>query len=361
MSLKTGYEDFDLVRVTDRGLYCQLGDFYIDPWRPVERALITHGHSDHARRGSSNYITHKDGLGILRLRLGEEAALTGVQYGEKLSFGPVQVTFAPAGHILGSAQIRLEHKGLVAVVSGDYKTQPDPTCRPIEPVKCDVFISESTFGLPIYRFPDPQTVMDEINTWWQANKEAGHVSLIYAYSLGKAQRILAGVETSIGPIYTHGAVEALNAVYRGAGVKLPATTYVGEGAAAKQSKDQWSASGALIVAPPSARGSTWARKFGPASEAFASGWMAVRGNRRRQSFDRGFVLSDHADWPGLLDVIKSTEAERVLITHGYAPPLVRFLNENGVSTASLETAYEGEGGADPSGKSGEEASDEQIR
>ena len=203
--------------------------------------------------------------------------------------------------------------------------------------------------------------MDEINTWWQANKEAGHVSLIYAYSLGKAQRILAGVETSIGPIYTHGAVEALNAVYRGAGVKLPATTYVGEGAAAKQSKDQWSASGALIVAPPSARGSTWARKFGPASEAFASGWMAVRGNRRRQSFDRGFVLSDHADWPGLLDVIKSTEAERVLITHGYAPPLVRFLNENGVSTASLETAYEGEGGADPSGKSGEEASDEQIR
>jgi putative mRNA 3-end processing factor len=354
MSCNTGSHDFDLVRVTERGLYCQVGDFYIDPWRPVERALITHGHSDHARHGSATYITHKDGLGILRLRLGEEAGLTGVAYGENLTFGPVKVTFVPAGHILGSSQIRLEHRGLVAVVSGDYKTQSDPTCLPIEPVKCHVFISESTFGLPIYQFPQPAQVMDEINRWWQANKEAGRVSIIYAYSLGKAQRILAGVDPGIGPIYTHGAVEALNAVYRGAGVKLAPTTYVGEAPA----KTQWGASGALVIAPPSARGSAWARKFGPASEAFASGWMAIRGNRRRQSFDRGFVLSDHADWSGLLSVIKATEAERVLITHGYAPPLVRFLNESGVSADSLETAYVGEAGADLENKSEIESAEE---
>ncbi|MBS2006951.1 MAG: ligase-associated DNA damage response exonuclease [Cyanobacteria bacterium SZAS TMP-1] len=328
-----------MVRVTDRGLYCQLGDFYIDPWRPVERALITHGHSDHARMGSAHYIGHKHGLGILRMRLGEDADLTGVEYREELTMGAVKVSFHPAGHILGSSQIRMEYRDFVTVVSGDYKTQEDSTCPPIEPVRCNVFISESTFGLPIYKFPSPASVMDEINAWWQANKQSGKVSIIYAYSLGKAQRILAGVDASIGPIYTHGAVEALNAVYRGAGVKLADTTYVGN---VEFSRDQWARSGALIVAPPNAQGSTWLRKFGPASEAFASGWMRIRGTRRRRSLDRGFVLSDHADWAGLLSVIKATEAQRVLITHGYAPPLVRYLAESGISADSLETAYGGE-------------------
>ncbi|MBU6452217.1 MAG: ligase-associated DNA damage response exonuclease [Cyanobacteria bacterium REEB67] len=344
-------DNFDLVRVTDKGLYCQAGDFYIDPWRPVPRALITHGHSDHARSGSANYVAHRDGLGILRLRLGEEALLSGVDYGEKLSFNDVHVSFHPAGHILGSAQIRIEHKGLVAVVSGDYKTQADPTCRPLTPVKCHVFISESTFGLPIYRFPEPAVVMDEINTWWQANRQAGQVSLIYAYSLGKAQRILAGVDPAIGPIYTHGAVEALNAVYRGVGVKLAPTTYVGE---SSLSKSEWARSGALVVAPPNATGSAWTRKFGVTSEAFASGWMRIRGARRRRSLDKGFVLSDHADWPGLLDVIKATGAERVLITHGYTPPLVRYLNDSGIAADSLETLFVGEGDLEAKSESTDE-------
>jgi len=332
-------DDFNLVKVTDRGLYCQVGDFYIDPWRSVERALITHGHSDHARPGSTNYMTHRDGLGILRQRLGEEARLTGVEYGQEHHFGPVKVSFHPAGHILGSSQIRLEHKGLVAVVSGDYKTQEDSTCQAIEPVKCHVFISESTFGLPVYKFPRPALVMDEINSWWQGNQAEGKVSVVYAYSLGKAQRILAGVDPSIGPIYTHGAVEALNAVYRGVGVKMADTTYVGN---VNFSRDQWSKSGALIVAPPNAQGSLWLRKFGPVSEAFASGWMRIRGTRRRRSLDRGFILSDHADWPGLLSVIKATGAERVLITHGYTPPLVRYLRESGISADNLETAFGGD-------------------
>jgi len=331
--------DFNLVKVTDRGLYCQVGDFYIDPWRPVERALITHGHSDHARPGSTNYMAQKDGLGILRMRLGEDAKLSGVEYGSEHHIGPVKVSFHPAGHILGSSQIRVEHKGLVVVVSGDYKTQEDPTCPAIEPVKCDVFISESTFGLPVYKFPRPTLVMEEINNWWQANKSEGKVSVVYAYSLGKAQRILAGVDPTIGPIYTHGAVEALNVVYRGVGVKIADTTYVGN---VNLTRQQWSKTGALIVAPPNAQGTPWLGKFGPVSEAFASGWMRIRGTRRRRSLDKGFVLSDHADWPGLLSVIKASQAQRVLITHGYTPPLVRYLNENGILADSLETAFGGD-------------------
>jgi putative mRNA 3-end processing factor len=331
-----GNKELDLIRVTDRGLYCAAGDFYIDPWRPVERAIITHGHSDHARQGSRRYLCHNDSLAILRLRLGEEADLSGVAYNETLNFDGVKVSLHPAGHILGSAQIRVEHQGLVTVVSGDYKTQSDPTCPPLTPVKCDVFISESTFGLPVYQFPEPARVMAEIDSWWRANKEAGKVSIVYAYSLGKAQRIAAGVDDQIGPIYTHGAVEALNTVYRGAGVKLPATAYVGE---TTMTKGQWSKSGALIIAPPNAQGSAWVRRFGPVSEAFASGWMAIRGARRRRALDRGFILSDHADWNGLISVIKNTCAQRVLLTHGYTPPLMRFLNENGVSADTLETTY----------------------
>jgi putative mRNA 3-end processing factor len=350
-------DNFDLVKVTDKGLYCQVGDFYIDPWRPVERALITHGHSDHARSGSATYVAHKDGLGILRLRLGEDISVTGVEYGQVLTIGEAKVSFHPAGHILGSAQVRIEHKGLVAVVSGDYKTQSDPTCPPIEPVKCHVFISESTFGLPIYRFPEPVKVMDEINSWWQANKEAGQVSLVYAYSLGKAQRILAGIDPSIGPVYTHGAVEALNSIYREVGVKICDTTYVGDAALTRA---QWGKSGALVVAPPNASGSAWTRKFGTTSEAFASGWMRIRGARRRRSLDRGFVLSDHADWPGLLDTIKATECERVLITHGYTPPLVRYLGDNGITADSLETFFVGEGESETTPQAVQESKVEEI-
>lgn len=330
----------DLVRINDRGLYCEIGDFYIDPWRPVARALITHGHSDHARSGSRAYLAHKHSHGILRLRLGDDAAVETLDYGEHLNIGGVKVSFHPAGHILGSSQIRLEHGGRVWVVSGDYKTQVDPTCQPIDPVACDTFITESTFGLPIYTFPESQQIYGQINKWWQQNKAEGKISLLFAYSLGKAQRIIAGLE-AVGPIYTHGAVEALNQVYRGCGVKLPDTTHL-----TSQKKEQLIAEGALILAPPNAQDSTWSRKFSPLSEAFASGWMRVRGARRRRALDRGFVMSDHADWQGLLDTIKATGAQRVLVTHGYAQPLIRYLAEAGLHAQALETAYGGDEAAE---------------
>jgi putative mRNA 3-end processing factor len=328
----------DLVRVTELGLYCQSGDFYIDPWRPVPRALITHGHSDHARWGSTHYLAHEDAKGILRLRLGEDAVIEGIEYGRAVQIKDALVSFHPAGHILGSSQIRIEHKGQICVVSGDYKTQSDPTCPPIEPVRCHTFITESTFGLPIYRFPTNDVIAAEVNEWWQANAAAGKVSILYAYSLGKAQRLLMSVDSWIGPIYTHGAVEALNAVYRGCGVQLPITTYVG----GDVKKDELAKLGALVVAPPNARDSLWSRKFGKKSEAFASGWMRVRGARRRRSLDRGFVMSDHADWQGLTETIAATGAERVLVTHGYTPPLVRYLTDLGIDAHALETAYGGE-------------------
>jgi len=330
----------DLVRVTEQGLYCQAGDFYIDPWRSVKRALITHGHSDHARSGSASYLAHTDSRGILRLRLGEEAKIETIDYGVPITIKDAIVSFHPAGHILGSSQIRIEHKGQICVVSGDYKTQRDPSCQAIEPVRCHTFITESTFGLPIYRFPSPEIIAAEVNQWWQANANEGKVSILYAYSLGKAQRLLMSVDQSIGPIYTHGAVEALNAVYRGCGVKLPATTYVGD------VKKEDIGRNALVVAPPNAQDSLWARKFGKSSDAFASGWMRVRGARRRRSLDRGFVMSDHADWQGLTETIAATGAERVLVTHGYTPPLVRYLTDLGLDAHALETAFTGEEGSD---------------
>jgi len=328
----------DLVRVSDRGLYCQHGDFYIDPWRPVNRALITHGHSDHARMGSTSYLCHIDAKGILRSRLGEDALLETIDYGTPVKIKDVYVSFHPAGHILGSSQIRIEYRGQICVVSGDYKTQADPTCPAIEPVRCHTFITESTFGLPIYRFPENHVIAAEVNEWWQANAAAGKVSLLYAYSLGKAQRLLASVDASIGPIYTHGAVEALNAVYRGCGVYLPETIYVSNDV----NKEVLGKAGALVVAPPNTQDSLWSRKFGKSSDAFASGWMRVRGARRRRSLDRGFVMSDHADWPGLIATIAATGAERVLVTHGYTPPLVRYLSDLGIDAQALETAYTGE-------------------
>jgi putative mRNA 3-end processing factor len=328
----------DLVRVTDQGLYCQSGDFYIDPWRPVARALITHGHSDHARMGSASYLAHTDAKGILRLRLGEDAKIETIDYGVPIKIKDATVSFHPAGHILGSSQIRIEYKGQICVVSGDYKTQKDPTCPAIEPVRCHTFITESTFGLPIYRFPENHVIAAEVNEWWQANAQAGKVSLLYAYSLGKAQRLLASVDASIGPIYSHGAVEALNAVYRGCGVYLPETTYV----SSEIKKDALGKAGALVVAPPNAQDSLWSRKLGKSSDAFASGWMRVRGARRRRSLDRGFVMSDHADWNGLISTIAATGAERVLVTHGYTPPLVRYLTNLGIDALALETAFSGE-------------------
>jgi putative mRNA 3-end processing factor len=325
-----------LLSITDRGLYCEAGDFFIDPWLPVDAAVITHAHGDHARWGCRRYLGSREGKRVMRTRLGADASIRAAEFGEEVTINGVRVSLHPAGHILGSAQVRVEHRGEVWVVSGDYKTEPDPTCTPFEPVRCHTFITESTFGLPIYRWTPQGEVFAAINAWWRANQEAGKASVLFGYALGKAQRLLAGVDPSIGPIYAHGAVERLNHDYRDTGVPLPPTGYAG----AMPRGHDWSR--ALVVAPPSAHGTPWLRKFGAVSTAFASGWMRVRGQRRRRSVDRGFVLSDHVDWPSLLAAVAATGAERVWVTHGYREPVVRWLREHGLEAQAIASRWEGE-------------------
>ena len=329
----------DLVVQRPEGLWCEAGGFYIDPWRPVERALITHGHGDHARAGSRAYLAVPESEGILRTRLGADVPLQTLAYGRTLRVGKATVSFHPAGHVLGSAQIRIAARGQVMVVSGDYKVEPDATCAPFEPVACDTFVTESTFGLPIYRWQPHRETFAEIDAWWAANAAAGRASVLFCYAFGKAQRILAGVDASIGPIVCHGAVEPLNRAYRAAGVALPDTRLVSE------ITDKSVFRQALVLAPPSAAGSTWMRRFGDYSDAFASGWMRLRGARRRRGVDRGFVLSDHADWSGLQRAIRDTGAQRVIVTHGYEATMVRWLCENGLDADAFRTEYGGEEGA----------------
>jgi putative mRNA 3-end processing factor len=306
-----------VLEIRESGLYCAAGDFYIDPVAPVERAVITHAHSDHAIPGSRNYLAVQDGAALLHARLGDDASIQTAAYGETLRMGDVSVSLHPAGHILGSAQVRLERDGDVWAVSGDYKLAPDPTCPPFEPIRCHTFITESTFGLPVFRWSDPRETIAAIEAWWRGNQEAGKASLLFVYPVGKAQRILAAIDAAIGPIVCHGAVERINAIYRGQGITLPA---------AGESTDY---ARALVLAPPSAMGSPWTRRFAPASTAMASGWMRIRGPRRRRALDRGFVLSDHADWPELLRAIGETGAENIWVTHGFRAPLARWLTEQG--------------------------------
>jgi putative mRNA 3-end processing factor len=321
-----------LVVARPEGLYCAAGDFYIDPWRPVDKAVITHAHADHARTGSTRYISAAPGEGILRSRLGR-IVLHSLAYGETLRVNDVQLSLHPAGHVLGSAQVRIEHKGEVWVVSGDYKVESDPTCAAFEPIPCHTFVTESTFGLPVYKWVRSAELFADINAWWAGNAAQGRASVLFCYSFGKAQRVLAGVDSSIGPIVTHGAVEPLNRVYREAGVALPLTRLVSEIA------DKTDFSKSLVIAPPSAAGSPWMKRFGDYSDAFASGWMLIRGARRRRAVDKGFVMSDHADWPGLNSAIKACGASTVYVTHGYVPVMVRWLQEQGLQALSFETKF----------------------
>jgi putative mRNA 3-end processing factor len=338
-----------LVTLTDDGLYCPAGGFHIDPWNPVPRAVVTHAHADHARPGCGSYLAAAPGRHLLRTRLGPEVDLTTVPYAEPIDQHGVRISFHPAGHVLGSAQVRLEHRGQAWVVTGDYKLDPDPTCSPFEPVRCHTLITESTFALPVYRWDPSAELFADLNAWWRTNAAAGKASVVYAYALGKAQRLMAGVDRDIGPIYTRGAVERLTRAYRESGVALPPTTPVSEVVAMRGAAKPWA--GALVLAPPSAAGSPWARKFEPASEAVASGWMRVRGARRRRAVDRGFALSDHADWPGLLAAVRASGAERVLATHGFAPVLARYLREQGLDAAVIATRYgDEEEEADPAGE-----------
>jgi putative mRNA 3-end processing factor len=328
-----------LLTVTPDGLFCERGGFFIDPWRPVERALLTHAHADHARAGMGSYLAAAPGLPLLRKRLGEGARVETLPYGERARLGEVAVSFHPAGHVLGSAQLRLEARGEVWVVTGDYKRAADPTCAPFEPVRCHVLVTEATFALPIYRWAPAAEVAREALAWWHEGRAAGRSSVLFCYALGKAQRLLAemGPLPDGRPVLTHGAVEAIVACYREAGVALPPTAPATADLAPEARR------GALVLAPPSAAGTPWLRRFAPYETAFASGWMRLRGAKRRRAVDRGLVLSDHADWPALWQTVRDSGAERVLATHGYADTFARALGEAGLDARPLATAFEGEG------------------
>jgi putative mRNA 3-end processing factor len=327
----------DLIVTRPEGLYCPPGDFYVDPWRPVERAVITHAHADHARAGHMHYLAAAPAQQVLRTRLGDAIVLQVLPYGGRITINDVVVSLHPAGHVLGSAQVRIEQGGRVWVVSGDYKLEPDATCLPFEPLRCDVFVTESTFGLPIFRWQAPAAVFGAINAWWAGNAAEGRTSVLFGYAFGKAQRVLAGVDAAIGPILCHGAVARLNDAYQASGVPLPPWRRVSD------VPDPPTLARALVVAPPSAQATAWMRRFGTDgdgySDAFASGWMQLRGARRRRALDRGFVLSDHADWPGLNQAIAATGADRVIVTHGYAPVVVRWLQEKGIAAEAFATEY----------------------
>ena len=326
-----------LIEPTSAGLYCAAAGFHIDPWQPVERAVITHAHGDHLRHGSRAYLCSTPALPIVRQRLSADEAVEAVSYGDVVDINGVRVSLHPAGHILGSAQVRVEHRGEVWVASGDYKRAPDPTCVPFEPLPCHAFITEATFALPIFRWDPPAQTVSDICSWWDEMRAAGKPAVLFAYALGKAQRVLAELARCTDrTVFVHGALVDLTEAYRAAGVPLPPI------ARATEERRGKSFAGELIVAPLSARGSTWMRRFGDHSSAFASGWMRIRGARRRRGYDRGFALSDHCDWHALLQTVSDTGAERVFVTHGYTHQLARLLRERGIDAEPWQTQYEGE-------------------
>ena len=324
-----------LIEFTDKGLYCPAGKFYIDPWKPVEKAVITHAHSDHARAGNQWYLCHTDSKPLLQLRLGDNHYQT-TPWNEKIYMNGVTVSLHPAGHMIGSSQVRVEHNGEVWVVSGDYKTEDDGLSGSFEPVKCNVFISESTFGLPIYKWKPQQEIFQNIQEWISINKEAGKTSVLIAYSLGKAQRVMQCIKDIDTKIFLHGAVWNVHQNLLQMGHHLPTAERVTPETPKEKFKGQ------VVIAPPSADGTPWMKRFSPYSVGVCSGWMQVRGNVRRRNADAGFALSDHADWNGLLNVVKATGAEKVFVTHGFQASFSRYLNENGITAAEVKTEYGGE-------------------
>ena len=323
-----------LLAFNQNGIYCAKAGVYLDPWRKVDKAIISHGHADHSRWGNKKYITHHDNIPIMKHRLGEIDVM-GKAYGETFTINNVKFSLHPAGHVIGSSQIRVEHQGEVWVFTGDYKDEADGVCTPYDPVKCHTFITECTFGLPAFKWKPQAEVMAEINEWWQSNKAEGRTSVLFGYSLGKAQRLLKHLDTNIGDIYTHGAIENMTNVLR-TRVDFPETKLITRETTKKE------LNGNLVLAPPSAHGGTWIRKMVPYVTASASGWMTFRGARRRRAIDKGFVMSDHCDWDGLLNSIKATECEKVICTHGYTDIFSRYLREIGYDARTQDTQYDGE-------------------
>ena len=323
-----------LLVFNQKGIYCEAADVYLDPWKPVKKAIISHGHADHSRLGHQQYITHHTNVPIIKHRLGD-ISVTGKAWNETFTINGVKFSLHPAGHIVGSSQIRVEHKGEVWVFTGDYKTEDDGLAVPYEVVKCHTFITECTFGLPAFKWLPQQQVFNDINNWWQQNQDDSRTSILFGYSLGKAQRLLKHLDTSIGKIYTHGAVENMTEVVREI-ADLPPTEKITRDTKKEDIK------GNIVIAPPSTHGSPWIKKMVPYVTASASGWMTFRGARRRRAIDKGFVLSDHCDWQGLLTSIKATGAEKVICTHGYTDIFSRFLAEQGYDARTEQTQYEEE-------------------
>ena len=320
-----------LVKFTKKGIYCIPGKFYLDPWYPVEYAIISHGHADHARWGNKHYLCHNQSKAILQHRIGADISIESLPYNEYKVINGVKVSFHPAGHILGSAQIRLEYKGYIVVFSGDYKTQPDFITTPFEPVKCHEFITESTFGLPIYKWKSEEELQKELQDWIVQNQQNNRTSVFLGYSLGKAQRIMKLVEKE--EIYVHSAIHNLNKAIENSGITLPTTKLLT--ADFKKTEIQ----NKIVILPPALLGSKMIKKIPNAATAICSGWMQIRGNRRWKGVDAGFAVSDHADWNGLLSAVKATEAEKVYVTHGSQAVFSKYLNEIGIEAHELKTEF----------------------
>lgn len=321
-----------LIEFTTKGLYCNAGNFYIDPWKPVANAIITHAHSDHAKPGHQKYLCHRFTEPLLQTRLGPNNYQS-VEWNETVYINGVKISLHPAGHIIGSSQIRLEYNKEVWVVSGDYKTEDDGISTAFEPVRCNVFISESTFGLPIYKWQPQEQICNNVRKWILENKQENKTSILIAYSLGKAQRLLKALEPLDETIYLHGAVWNIHQAVLSAGFNLPNVERI----TPETAKEKWK--NAIVIAPPGADGSPWMKRFEPYETGVCSGWMQVRGNARRRNTDAGFALSDHADWQGLLTAVKATGAEKVYVTHGFQSAFSRYLNETGIESAEVKTEY----------------------
>lgn len=322
----------NLIQFTDKGLFCPQGGFYIDPWKPVDRAVITHAHSDHARWGSKHYLCHEQTLPLLQLRLGNNDYQSAA-WRETVFMNGVSVSFYPAGHIIGSAQVRVSYKDEVWVFTGDYKLEDDGLSVPFEPVKCNAFITESTFGLPIYKWRPQEDIYNDISNWVLSNHANKVTSVLIAYSLGKAQRILKPLAQTGLPIYGHGAVCNVHDALVNSGWNLPVVNRI----TPDVSKDDLK--GAIVIAPSGADGTSWMQRFTPYATGICSGWMQVRGNVRRRNPDAAFALSDHADWDGLVTAVKATGAQKVFTTHGFQSAFSRYLNENGIESSEVKTAY----------------------